>query len=47
MYDHALQINPNEAEIYTHKGNRINFLGIALAKLDKFDEAIIMYDRAL
>ena len=23
------------------------FLGIALTKLDKFDEAIIMYDRAL
>ena len=48
MYDHALKINPNEYSAYNNKGKNLKFiLGLALANLGKFDEAIMMYDQAL
>ena len=49
MYDQALEINPNDAEIYANKGERFIYKieGVALEKLEEFNEAIMIYDRAL
>ena len=48
MYKLALKINPNDGEAYTNQGdNSIKNLGIALIKLGKFNDVIILFDRAL
>ena len=48
MYDHVIKIKPNIAEIYNNRGKKFRvILGIALANLGKFHEAIIMYHHAL
>ena len=39
MFDRALQINPNDANIYYRKG-------VSLGLLDKIDESIQMFDMA-
>lgn len=39
-YDHALQLNPNNADVYINKGN-------ALYSLKRFEEALVAYDHAL
>ena len=48
MYDSAIQINPNDAEAYFKKGvDLIILIGGALQKLHKYNDAIIMYNRAI
>ena len=48
MFDLVIEINPKITDAYLFKGiNIYSFKGNALDKLERYNEAIIMYERAL
>ena len=49
MYDRAIQINPNDSNLYRNKGMEcfIYHKGLTLSKQGRVEDAIKMFDRAL